>query len=81
MRNIKRKTKIKIRKILSAIRAISLGLFGLFLFLGICSVDNPKLIYPLIFFGIGFISFGISYAIDWLLVETAWRGDSPSFFN
>lgn len=78
---IKRKTKIKIRKILAVIRGLCLGLFGGFLFLCICASGNDSPLYSFIFLVVGAIFFGISYAIDWLLVETAWRGDTPSPFN
>lgn len=80
MFNIKRKTKIKIRKALSKVRAFLLIVFGVCLFLTVCSVDGESLIFPIVCFGIGVVCFGISYAIDWLLVETAWSGDSSSLY-
>lgn len=76
-----KKTKIKIRKGISFARGLFLVLFGICITLVVVSIDSESLVFPLVCFGIGIVCFGISYALDWLLFETAWSGDKKSPFN
>lgn len=77
---ITRKTKIKIRKAVAFARNLLLAVFGICTLLGIMSVDGNSLLFPAICFIIGFVCFGISFILDQLLWQTAWKGDKPSPF-
>lgn len=76
-----RKTKKRIRWAIAFIRTLFLTLFGIFIAFAIGSIDSASLIFPLGCFGISLVCFGISYALDRLLFETRWSGDSESLFN
>lgn len=80
VKNYKKNIKIKIRKALSMARKIFLVAFGVCLLFAIISADGESLMLPLVCFGVGAVCFCISYAIDWLLVSTAWSGDKSSPF-
>ena len=75
-----RKTKIKIRKAVAFARNLFLALCGISILLTICSVDGPNILFPIICMAIAMVFFGISYLLDRLLWETAWKGDKPSPF-
>lgn len=76
-----KQTKIKIRKAVAFARTLFLYLCILSIALTICSVDGPSFKFPIICTLIGIVCFGISYALDQLLFETAWSGDKPSPFT
>ena len=76
-----RRTKIRIRKAVAFTRTLLLVLALLCVALTVCSVDSNNIMFPLVCFGIGTVCFGISYALDYLLFETAWSGDKPSPFT
>jgi hypothetical protein len=70
---ITRKTKIRIRKAVAFVRTLCLILFFFFLGLAICSIDGPSLTFPIVNLCVGAVCFGISYALDHLLFETAYK--------
>lgn len=76
-----RKTKIRIRKAFAFARTLFLVLCLICIALVVCSVDGESLVFPIVCFIIGAACFGISYAIDQILWETAWSGDPESPFN
>ena len=76
-----KKTKIRIRKVVAFARTLFLLLCGVFFALVIATINSESLVFTAICFGIGVICFGISYALDCLLFETAWSGDRKSPFN
>ena len=72
---------MKMCKVIAFTRTLFL-VFALFFFaMALCSLDSIPFTFPAICFGIGIIYFGIFYALDQLLWQTAWSGDEQSPFT
>lgn len=62
-----KRTKNRIRKTVSFARSMFLALFVVFLLLCAASADSINLVFPITFFAIAIVCFGISYFCDYLL--------------
>jgi 4-hydroxybenzoate polyprenyltransferase len=76
-----RRTKIRIRKTVEFMRTLFLILALLGIAFAVASADGYSLKFPIVCALIGVVCFGISYALDCLLFETAWSGDKSSPFT
>lgn len=70
---MKNSTKIRIRKAVSFARTL-FAILSVFSFaLMVCSADGPSFAFPVACFFVGVVCFAISYILDRLLFETAWK--------
>ena len=76
-----RHTKIRIRKTVAFMRTLFLFLALLGIAFIFVTADGYSLKFPIVCGVIATVCFSISYALDYLLFETAWSGDKPSPFT
>ena len=72
---LSRKTKRRIRKGITFARNLFFILFGIFVMLTICSASGEHFEFTTKCFGLAVVCFGVSYILDCLFFEHAYRRD------
>ena len=73
---MKKQTKIRIRKLVSFARTLIFAIALVFFGIALCSVNAPTLTFTFVCLGIGAVCLAISFALDYLLFETAYNSES-----